>query len=112
MRRKDKEITDRAVMEDILNKADTLRIAMVDEGEPYLVALNHVYVDGALYAHSAKEGRKIDILRKNGKVAFQTEIDAAIILHKESAGCTTRYMSVLARAGRYCWMKKRKRSGR
>lgn len=94
MRRKDKEITDRKIMDEILDKADTLRVAMVDDGEPYLVALNYTYADGALYAHSAKEGRKMDILRKNNKVAFQTEIDVGIVLSEDAARCTTRYKSV------------------
>lgn len=94
MRRKDKEITDRVVINEILDKAEVLHVAMVDDGEPYIVALNYAYVDGCLYIHSAKEGRKIDILKKNSKVAFQTETDYGIVLYEEAARCTTRYMSV------------------
>lgn len=94
MRRKDKEITDRQAIEEILEKSDVIRLAMVDDGEPYLVALNHAYAGGCLYVHSAKEGRKVDILKKNNKVAFQADIDVGIVLNEEAARCTTRYQSV------------------
>lgn len=94
MRRKDKEITDRKIIDEILEKAEVVRVAMVDEGEPYLVALNYAYAEGALYIHSAKEGRKLDVLKKNNKVAFQTDIDVGIVLNEQTDRCTTRYMSV------------------
>lgn len=38
MRRKDKEITDKQLIEKILNEAEVIRVALVDNGEPYLVA--------------------------------------------------------------------------
>jgi nitroimidazol reductase NimA-like FMN-containing flavoprotein (pyridoxamine 5'-phosphate oxidase superfamily) len=94
MRRSDKEITDMEAVGQILEKAEVIRLAMVDEGEPYLVAMNFVYVDGFLYMHSAKQGRKIDVLKKNNKVAFQTDIDVALIIAEDACSCTTRYMSV------------------
>jgi uncharacterized protein len=94
MRRADKEITDRKLMEDVLQKAEIIRLAMVDDGEPYLVAMNFAYVDGALYMHSAREGRKIDALKKNNKIAFQTDFDAKILLKTEASSCTTQYTSV------------------
>jgi nitroimidazol reductase NimA-like FMN-containing flavoprotein (pyridoxamine 5'-phosphate oxidase superfamily) len=30
---------------------------------------------GALYFHSAREGRKLEILKKNPKVSFEMDID-------------------------------------
>lgn len=95
MRRADKEITDAGVIEDILNKADVIRIAMVDDGEPYIVAMNHVYLDKCIYLHSAKEGRKIDLLKKNNRIAFQADTDVEILLREETCSCTTRYRSVV-----------------
>ena len=94
MRRTDKEITDRQSMENVLKEAEIVRLAMIDDGEPYLVAMNFAYADGALYMHSAREGRKIDALKKNNKIAFQTEIDVKILLKTEASNCTTRYTSV------------------
>lgn len=94
MRRKDKEITDKSQIESILSKAEIIRLAMVDEGLPYIVAMNFAYFDGFLYMHSAKEGRKIDILKKENTVAFQTDTGVEFVLKEEACSCGTRYMSV------------------
>jgi uncharacterized protein len=94
MRRAEKEITDKQLIEKILNDSEIIRLAMVDEGEPYLVAMNYAYVDGFLYMHSAKEGRKIDILKKNNRVAFQTDMGVELLLREEPSSCTTKYLSV------------------
>jgi nitroimidazol reductase NimA-like FMN-containing flavoprotein (pyridoxamine 5'-phosphate oxidase superfamily) len=94
MRRKEREITDRKEMEIILNEAQVLRLAMVDDGEPYLVAMNYAYADGCIYMHSAREGKKIDILKKDGRVAFQTDIGAEIVIFEEAFRCSTKYKSV------------------
>lgn len=94
MRRKDKEITDIELIEKVIKEAEVIRIAMVDDGMPYLVAINYAYADGVIYMHSAKEGRKIDILKKNNKVAFQADKDVELRLDKEACRCGTRYLSV------------------
>lgn len=41
-----------------------------DEDYPYTIPLNYVYDDGHIYFHSAKEGHKLDALRKHDKVSF------------------------------------------
>ncbi len=97
MRRTDKEIIDYHLIERILAEAHIIRLAMVDEDEPYLVAVNYVYIDGHLYVHSAKEGKKIEILKKNNKVAFQTEIGVELVLNEENCSCGTRYLNVFGR---------------
>lgn len=97
MRRKDKEILDNQLIERILNEADVIRLAMVDGNEPYLVAMNYVYAAGSLYMHSAKEGYKIKVLKKNNKVAFQTEIGMELVIKDENCSCGTRYLSVVGK---------------
>ena len=94
MRRADKEITDRRLIDKILTEAEVIRLAMVDEGNPYLVAMNYAYVDGCLYMHSAKEGRKINILRKNHNIAFQTDTGVELVLKEEACSCGTKYLSI------------------
>ena len=59
MRRKDREITDRAEIEAILNEAMVCRIGLADDGEPYVVPVSFGYEDGSVYIHSAPEGKKI-----------------------------------------------------
>ena len=94
MRRAEKEITDKQLIIEILNKAETIRLAMVDEAKPYIVAMNYAYAEGCIYLHAAKEGRKIDVLKTNNNVAFQVDCDVEIVLREDACGCTTKYLSV------------------
>ena len=76
MRRKDREVKDIDGIEEILLQCKTCHTAMVDAGMPYVVPLSFGYrlLEGntlELYFHSAKEGRKLDILRRNNKVCFE-----------------------------------------
>lgn len=95
MRRKDKEIVDKAFIDKILTEAEVIRIAMVDEGNPYLVAMNYAYIDGCVYMHSAKEGRKIDILKRKNEVAFQTDSGVELVMKEEACSCGIKYLSVV-----------------
>ena len=79
MRRTDREVTDAAAIRAILDKARVLHLAMIDGGWPYVVPMHYGYTleNGrlTLYLHSAKEGRKLDALRRNDRVAFTLETD-------------------------------------
>lgn len=83
MRRKDREVTNEADIRAILGKARILHLAMIDGDRPYVVPLHYGYTltDGrlTLYLHSAKEGRKLDVLRQNDRVAFVLETDVSPI---------------------------------
>jgi nitroimidazol reductase NimA-like FMN-containing flavoprotein (pyridoxamine 5'-phosphate oxidase superfamily) len=95
MRRKDKEITDKRVIEEILAKSEICRIAITDTDAPYIVPLNYGYRDGYIYFHAASRGRKIELLGKNCKVGFEIEYDHEIIKSELSCGWTTKYRSVI-----------------
>ena len=81
MRRKDREITDQAAIRAILDKAQVLHLAMIDADRPYVVPIHYGYTleNGrlTLYLHSAREGRKLDVLARNDRVAFVLETDVA-----------------------------------
>lgn len=74
MRRQDCIVTDLTEIKSILDGCKTCHVAMVDNGAPYVVPLSYGYCIEentlTLYFHSAKEGRKIDILQKNNSVCF------------------------------------------
>lgn len=93
MRRKDREVTDIDEIKDILNLCKTCHVAMVEENIPYIVPLSYGYeIEGntlTLYLHSAKEGRKIDILRKNNQVCYEMS-DEGEPLHAETP-CNSGY---------------------
>ncbi len=73
MRRKEKEIVDRSVLDDIIRNSTIFRLAMSHNDNPYIVPLNFGYDNNAIYFHSAKAGAKIEILKKNPKVCFEFE---------------------------------------
>ena len=57
--------------EEILQRASAGVLAVAGaEGYPYAVPLNFVYADGKLYFHSAREGHKLDALRRCPKASF------------------------------------------
>ena len=77
MRRKDRELKDMNAIFEVIKNCSVAHVAMVDGGKPYVVALNFGYDrDGdelVLYFHSAYDGKKTDILRKNPAVYFQMD---------------------------------------
>ena len=95
MRKKEKEITDPLEIEEIIKKAEICLIGLVDDDEPYIVPLCFGYEKNALYFHSAPEGRKIDLIKKNSRVCFEIDTDVKIVSAEKPCGWTTRYRSVI-----------------
>ena len=77
LRRKDKEISSQAEMDEILASQKFMTIAMCKDGEPYLVSLNYGYEPTArvFHFHCAEVGKKLDFLKANPKVWGQVVED-------------------------------------
>lgn len=101
MRRNEKEIKDIREIEKIINKAIVCRIALCDNDKPYIVPVNFGYRDGCLYIHSAKEGKKIDILKKNNNISFEIDTDVEFVRAEEPCDCTMKYLSVIGSGKAY-----------
>jgi nitroimidazol reductase NimA-like FMN-containing flavoprotein (pyridoxamine 5'-phosphate oxidase superfamily) len=97
MRKAKKEITDRAELEEILSKAEVLYLALHDEPAPYVIPLNFAYADGALWFHCAREGTKLDFIRRDPRVGFSTVADARVVPGAEACDYTARGRSVVGR---------------
>jgi [ribosomal protein S5]-alanine N-acetyltransferase len=95
MRKKNQEITDKKIVEEIISESQICRIAMTDNGRPYLLPFNYGYRDNCIYIHSAPEGKKIDLLKKNNYVCFETEQKAVIIKQDQACNWATVYRSVM-----------------
>ena len=54
----------------LLDKAEYGVLALADGRWPYAVPLSFALMDGALYVHCAREGRKIDVLNANNRACF------------------------------------------
>ena len=95
MRRKDREITDIEEIEKIIRKAMVCRIGLVDDDEPYVVPVCFGYERNALYFHSALEGRKVELIKKNNKICFEIDIDVEVVKAEEPCAWTMKYRSVI-----------------
>lgn len=95
MRRREKEITDRAELRRILGAAHLCRLAMVDGDRPYLVPLTFALDGDDLVLHSAGAGRKLEILRKNPAVCFEVEEGIELAPADTSCDFSFRYRTVI-----------------
>jgi uncharacterized protein len=95
MRRQDREITDRELVEDILRRGNVLYLAMCDGDTPYVLPLSYGYDGEALWIHSAVAGRKVDVLRRAPRVGFAISPDQELIRGEVSCGWSFRYRSVI-----------------
>jgi nitroimidazol reductase NimA-like FMN-containing flavoprotein (pyridoxamine 5'-phosphate oxidase superfamily) len=95
MRRAEREIKDRQAIEDILHRATVCRLAVCDGHVPYVVPLSFGFEDNRLYFHSAREGRKIEVIEANPQVSFEVDLDHEVVPGDIPCGWTVRYRSVV-----------------
>ena len=95
MRRSEKEIHDREELESILKSGEVCRLGLCENNVPYIVPMNYGYYDRTLYFHSAKKGRKIDILKKNSYACFEIEVGNEIVKNEKACSWAARFKSVI-----------------
>lgn len=103
MRRKDREIKDFAVIRQIIDKCEVLRIGLADDDLfPYIVPVNFAYtIEGeqiCFYIHGAVAGRKYELMKKNGVCSFEMDCDHQLVVKEEEREATMYYKSVMGRA--------------
>lgn len=62
------------------------------DGQPYVVPVNHVVVDGNIVFHCALEGHKLDLIRQNPRVCYSVCTEHEVLPDEIS----TRYRSAIA----------------
>lgn len=99
LRRKDREVAELERIEAIIARCSCCRIALLDEGAPYIVPLNFGYrregAQSSFYFHGAAEGRKIDLLRRNPRVGFELDTDHELRAQEKACGYSFSYRSVV-----------------
>ena len=95
MRRKDKEITDIKEIEEIISKSTVCHLALSLDNTPYVVPLSFGYKDKIIYFHSAKQGKKVDILKANNKVCFEFDIDHELVESEKACSWSMKFRSVI-----------------
>jgi len=92
MRRKDREMTDKAEIEGILLREETGYLATCgNDGQPMATPVNYIYKDGRIIIHCALAGRKLDNIAKNPRAGFTVAADISI----DRVMMTTYYSSVM-----------------
>ena len=89
------EIVEMEKIESIISKAKVCRLGMVDGNRPYVVPMSFGYRENALYFHTGKKGKKMEILQKNNRVCFEMEVDLEIVPASNPCKWNMRYRSVV-----------------
>lgn len=100
MRKANREITDFDEIVGVMRECDVCRLALNSpDGAPYIVPLNFgIAVDGnaiALYFHSALEGLKLDLIRRDDRAAFEMDCKLQPLPAEEGCRCSFAYESVV-----------------
>lgn len=97
MRRQDKEITDINEIESIIRQSSVCRLAVCDGETPYIIPLCFGFDGKGLYFHSATEGYKLGLIRRNPKVCFEFDTDVELMKNEKNCSVGMRYHSVIGR---------------
>jgi uncharacterized protein len=85
MRKKNREITNRKEVDQIIRDSRVCRLALSADDVPYLVPLSFGYDGAAIYIHTALEGKKIDYFERNNRVCFEFERNLRLMQDTEKA---------------------------
>ncbi len=99
MRRSDREVKEFKDIVAIMEKCDVCRLALNNNGYPYIIPLNFgmTVKDSKieLYFHGAMEGTKYDLIEKDNRVSFEMDCEHGLVTELEQGNCTMDYESVI-----------------
>ena len=99
MRRKDREVTDPETIDRIIRQCDCCRLGFADGRDCYIVPLNFGFVwehgKRVFYFHSAREGRKVDLVRQIGRAGFELDTGHHLQVGDAACRCTMDFESVI-----------------
>lgn len=99
MRRSDREVTDPGRIREIVSACQCCRLGLCDQGRAYIVPLNFGFVERegryTLYFHSAKEGRKVELVRAAGWAAFEMDTGHELVRGPMACNYSARYQCVM-----------------
>jgi len=79
MKRSEREITDRAQIDEIIHGCAVCHLAFAAGNEPYAIPVSYGYDGEYLYIHTATSGKKIDLIGINPKVCFTVERNVKLV---------------------------------
>ena len=101
MRKSDREIKSKEEIIDIIKRCDVISLAFNNGDYPYILPLNfgfEVKNDKVIfYLHSALEGTKVDIMKKDNRASFEMDTKHELQYYEEKGYCTMSYESIIGR---------------
>lgn len=82
-------------IDEFLSQSRTGYLGLTDGEIPYVVPLNFVWMNGAVYFHGAAQGKKIDLIHANPNCCFTVSEDYGTMVSPIPAKTDTAYMSVM-----------------
>jgi nitroimidazol reductase NimA-like FMN-containing flavoprotein (pyridoxamine 5'-phosphate oxidase superfamily) len=93
MRKSKKEIKDKAVIIGLLNTCHVGRLGTIGkDGYPMVKPLNFAYHEGKIYFHTAKEGEKIEDIKRDNRVCFEVDMPIAYVKGTTANPCKAEYL--------------------
>lgn len=90
MRKSKREIPFNEALECLKNASHgTFSTISADNGYPYGITVNHIVLNGHIYFHCAKEGHKLDNIKKNNSVSFFAVCESSV----DKKAYTTKFKS-------------------
>lgn len=87
--------TDDKRIDEFLNYARTGYLGLTDGELPYVVPLNFIWMNGAIYFHGAAQGKKIELIHANPNGCFTVAEEYGTLVSPIPAKTDTAYMSVM-----------------
>ncbi len=98
MIRKDREIKDINDILDVMRRSAVCRIALNDNGYPYIIPLNFgMKASGEkieLFFHSALRGHKLELIERDNRAGFEMDGEHSLQYFEDKGYCTFSYESV------------------
>lgn len=94
MRRGDRQLPGEAAAA-LLEKGEVCHLALVAQGEPYLVTMNYGYHDSTMYFHCAHEGKKMEALANGSRVCFTVVPRHEVVIAEAPCDYSMKYESVV-----------------
>lgn len=101
MRRNDREIKDFNEIIKVIEQCDVLRLALNDDGCPYILPLNFgMKVEEnkiIFFFHGATKGKKYELIKKDNRASFEMDCAHRLVTDIDKGYCTMEYKSVIGK---------------
>lgn len=99
MIRKDREVTDKNKICEIISNCYCCRLGLIDNKKVYIVPLSFGYIEKngiyTFYFHSAKIGHKIDLIKQNQYVGFEMDTNYKLKENKIACNYSASFQSII-----------------